>query len=180
MYYAILSIFLLTITACSQIRPDLPLSSNLLKLDYEGFTVWLDCGKRGAMKFQYNAQHDTGNEARTSNFRMDSNVPKECQQTSTKRYGQGYVPGHQVSANHLDYSPEAIKQSNYITNILPQAANMNRGAWLLTEKIIECYRDIDELLVIGGGARYLRRFYPIFVNPCLPRSRRPQPIQDDR
>jgi len=27
---------------------------------------------------------------------------------------------------------------------------MNRGAWLLTEEIIECYRDIDELLVIGG------------------------------
>ncbi|MEO1899818.1 MAG: DNA/RNA non-specific endonuclease, partial [Methylococcales bacterium] len=32
----------------------------------------------------------------------------------------------------------------------PQAANMNRGAWLRTEEIIECYRDIDELLVIGG------------------------------
>jgi endonuclease G len=35
-------------------------------------------------------------------------------------------------------------------NILPQAANMNRGAWLLTEEIIECYRDINELLVLGG------------------------------
>nr|HIL74685.1 DNA/RNA non-specific endonuclease [Rhodospirillales bacterium] len=35
-------------------------------------------------------------------------------------------------------------------NILPQAANMNRGAWLLTEEITECYRDIDELLIIGG------------------------------
>ena len=37
-----------------------------------------------------------------------------------------------------------------MTNILPQAANMNRGAWLLTEEITECYRDIDELLIIGG------------------------------
>ena len=36
-----------------------------------------------------------------------------------------------------------------MTNILPQAANMNRGAWYRTEKIIECYRDIDELLVLG-------------------------------
>ncbi|MGZ3814692.1 MAG: DNA/RNA non-specific endonuclease, partial [Mucilaginibacter sp.] len=41
-------------------------------------------------------------------------------------------------------------QSNYMTNILPQTSQMNRGAWLLTEEIIECYRDIDELLVIGG------------------------------
>ena len=125
MYYAILSIILLTITSCSPIRPDLPSSRDirsskvfedsesrqtppsgkLLQLNYEGFTVWLDCEKRGAMKYQYNAQHDTGNEARASNF---------------------------------------------ITNILPQSANMNRGAWLLTEEIIECYRDIDKLLVIGG------------------------------
>jgi len=31
-----------------------------------------------------------------------------------------------------------------------QAANMNRGVWLLTEEITECYRDIDELLIVGG------------------------------
>mgnify|MGYP000187931463 CR=1 FL=1 len=37
-----------------------------------------------------------------------------------------------------------------MTNILAQAANMDRGAWLLTEEIIECYRDIDELLIIGS------------------------------
>ena len=37
-----------------------------------------------------------------------------------------------------------------MVNILPQAGRMNRGAWLLTEEIIECYRDIDELLVMGG------------------------------
>ncbi len=170
MYYVILSILLLTITACSQIRPEspssrdtqastvfsdskngqIPLSGKLLRLNYEGFTVWLDCEKRGAMKFQYNAQRDTGNEARASNFKFDPNVPAECQQTSTKGYGQGYDRGHQVPANHLDYSLVAIKQSNYVTNILPQTAQMNRGAWLLTEEIIECYRDIDELIVIGG------------------------------
>jgi endonuclease G len=44
----------------------------------------------------------------------------------------------------------AIKQFNTMTNVLPQTSQMNRGAWLLTEEIIECYRDIDELLVLGG------------------------------
>ena len=61
-----------------------------------------------------------------------------------------YDRGHLVPANHLDTSDEAIKATNTMTNILPQAANMNRGAWLQSEEIIECYRDIDELLVIGG------------------------------
>jgi endonuclease G len=119
MHYVILSILLLTLTACSQIRPEypssdspsrqIPPSGKLLQLNYEGFTVWLDCEKRGAMKFQYNAQHDTGNAARAKNFKLDPNVPVECQQTSTKGYGHGYDRGHQVPANHLDYSPEAIK-----------------------------------------------------------------------
>ncbi|GFO72618.1 endonuclease G, mitochondrial [Bathymodiolus japonicus methanotrophic gill symbiont] len=126
---------------------------DLMKLDYEGFTIWLDCQKRGAVKFRYNAQRDTGNFKRSSRFYLDPNVPKECQQYSAKTYkakDQRYDRGHLVPANHLDYSKSAIKGSNTMTNILPQAANMNRGAWLMTEEITECYRDIADLLIIGG------------------------------
>jgi endonuclease G len=123
---------------------------NLLRLDYEGFTVWIDCEKRGAVKFRYNAQRDDGSEPRADHFKIDPYVPKECQQTSAKGYGHGYDRGHQVPANHLDSSAVAIRQSNFMTNILPQTSQMNRGAWKLTEEIVECYRDIDELLVIGG------------------------------
>jgi len=128
-------------------------AADIKRLDYKGFTVWVDCEKRGAVKFQYNAQRDTGNFKRKKSFYYDPDLPKSCQQTSTKSYkkkGQRYDRGHLVPANHLDFSKKAIKQSNYMTNILPQAANMNRGAWLLTEEITECYRDIDELLIIGG------------------------------
>jgi endonuclease G len=118
-------------------------SDSLLQLDYEGFTVWLDCARRGAVKFRYNAK-------RYGQFFLDPQVPAACQQTSAQAYGHNYDRGHLVPANHLDASESAIKATNTLTNILPQAANMNRGAWLLTEEIIECYRDIDELLVIGG------------------------------
>jgi endonuclease G len=124
--------------------------NNLMKLDYDGFTVWLDCEKRGAVKFQYNAQRDTGSFPRVEKFTLDFNVPAQCQQTTANAYGKNYDRGHLVPANHLDYSASAIKATNNMTNILPQAANMNRGAWLQTEEIIECYRDISELLVIGG------------------------------
>jgi len=128
-------------------------TQDLIELNYEGFTVWLDCSKRGAVKFRYNAQRDTGNFKRSNQFHLDPNVPKECQQDSAKSYkskGKKYDRGHLVPANHLDYSKSAIKTSNTITNILPQAANMNRGAWIVTEEVTECYRDIDELLIIGG------------------------------
>ena len=128
-------------------------ASEIKRINYEGFTVWVDCDKRGAVKFQYNAQHDTGSFKRHKSFHIDSNVSSSCQQISAKTYKQKcqrYDRGHLVPANHLDYSKVAIRQSNFMTNILPQAANMNRGAWLLTEEITECYRDIDELLIIGG------------------------------
>jgi len=123
---------------------------NIIQLDYEGFTVWVDCSRRGPTKFRYNAQHDGGNAKRSDKFMQDPKVPSECQQTSAKTYGHGYDRGHQVPANHLDASQTAIKQTNFMTNILPQTSQMNRGAWLATEEIVECYRDIDELLVLGG------------------------------
>ncbi len=46
-------------------------AANIQRLDYEGFTVWLDCEKRGAVKFQYNAQRDTGNFKRKTSFYYD-------------------------------------------------------------------------------------------------------------
>jgi endonuclease G len=137
-------------SSAAEVNTQITREEDLLELDYQGFTIWLDCRQRAPVKFRYNAQHDAGNEARAKDFRLDSDVPKECQQTSTVAYGHGYDRGHQVPANHLDASPVALKQSNYMTNILPQTSQMNRGAWLQTEEIIECYRDIDELLVIGG------------------------------
>jgi endonuclease G len=130
-----------------------PASAEIMRLDDEGYTIWLDCDRRGAVKSRYNAQRDQGDFKRLKSFFLDPHVPKRCQQTSTASYKHAdkrYDRGHLVPANHLDNIPEALKQSNYMTNVLPQAANMNRGAWLRTEEITECYRDINELLIIGG------------------------------
>ena len=50
-------------------------SDNILKLDYSGFIVWLDCSKRAPIKFQYVAQRDTGSFKRYDKFSLDPNVP---------------------------------------------------------------------------------------------------------
>jgi endonuclease G len=132
------------------VPPDI-LQTGVLKVEHEGFALWVDCAQRAATKFQYNAQFDTGNSSRDEwRFAEDDLTPKECQQTSNISYGKNYDRGHLVPANHLDYSRQSVKESFYMTNVLPQASNMNRGAWLATEEIIECYRDVDDLVVIGG------------------------------
>lgn len=127
------------------------------RVNYEGFTVWLNCQEHAVAKFRYNAQRDSGSFPRSSTFRLDPAVPYECQPSSTNSFKTDapgaltYERGHQVPANHLEYSELAIRQSNFMTNILPQAATLNRGAWLRTEEIVECYRDQMELLVLGGA-----------------------------
>jgi len=35
-------------------------ASEIKRINYEGFTVWVDCDKRGAVKFQYNANMTLG------------------------------------------------------------------------------------------------------------------------
>lgn len=124
--------------------------AEILELNYTGFSVWLDCEKRGSVRFEYTAQADSGSLPRKNNFTFDPDIEDRCQQKSTKSYGHQYDRGQLVPANHLDHSVMGIKESNMITNVLPQARNMNRGAWLLTEEITECIRDIEPLHVIGG------------------------------
>ena len=58
-------------------------AAEVLRLDYEGFTVWLDCDRRGAVKFRSNAQRDQGHLKRHQRFYFDPQAPKRCQQTST-------------------------------------------------------------------------------------------------
>lgn len=128
-----------------------------LKKDYEGFTVWLDCREHAVAKFRYTASRDRGDYDRVGTFKLDPSVPYECQPSSAESFKTNapnaltYERGHQVPANHLDFSEVAITQSNYMTNILPQTWQLNRGAWAQSEKIIECYRDQTELLVLGGA-----------------------------
>lgn len=126
--------------------------------DYQGFTVWLDCQEHAPFKFRYNAGHDFGDYPRTDQFRLDPGVPYECQPSSTQTFSTKNIPGaptyhrgHLVAANHLDYSEQAIRESFFMTNILPMTQQLNLGAWAATEKITECYRDHSELLILGGA-----------------------------
>ena len=122
---------------------------------YTGFEVWESCAVRGAFRFAYDATMDCGNLARLRSYCTDKAFPAECQQTSGKAYptvgGTKFDRGHLVPSNHFDNDAVAIRETNRMTNILPQVDLMNRGAWLETEELIECYRDLEPLRVLGGA-----------------------------
>jgi endonuclease G len=61
-------------------------SAEVIQLNYAGFTVWLDCSRRGAVRFQYTLTRDQGNQKRHGRFYRDPDVPDRCQQTRTDSY----------------------------------------------------------------------------------------------
>ena len=63
----------------------------------------------------------------------------------------GHDRGHQIPANNFDYDKKVCAKTNYMTNIMPQADRMNRGAWLKTEMMGECQRQLAPLTIVGGG-----------------------------
>jgi endonuclease G len=143
--------------------PALSLAGPLIyEKHYHGFTVWLDCTEHGAVAFRYDLDTDQGDISREGvSFIPDPSVPAECQPSSGDTFSSNdpgisatgtFDRGHLVPANHMDNDLFSITDSFFATNILPQQSTFNRqsGAWFLTEKITECYRDIAPLTIWGG------------------------------
>jgi endonuclease G len=130
-------------------------AQDIREIQYDGFKVWVDCQRRGAVRFFYAAHRDSGSLPRGSSYTIDPDTPRECQSKSTGTFGTkrgiAFDVGHQVPANHFDGSTKAIRQANHWTNLLPQTSSMNKGAWRQTEDIIECLRNQVVLQVWGGA-----------------------------
>ncbi|MDN3661051.1 DNA/RNA non-specific endonuclease [Vibrio agarivorans] len=132
----------------------LPVQAQVIDVNYGWFRIQLNCETKSAEGWQYTAVKDTNNYPRHERFYHDSTIPNRCQQTSQGTYksrGQvSYDRGHLVPANAMDSHEEAIRLSNMMVNVLPQVKEMNRGAWLETERYVECRRDHSPVSVWGG------------------------------
>ena len=153
--------------------------------EYSFGKLWVDKNARGVSRFEYTARQDCGRLDRHGSFRIDHKrselqattgraYPKYCD--APKRDGKAwsldglsssqikdqcvsvlaYDRGHLIPANHFDDNKETIKETNYMINILPQSDKMNRGAWLDTEMIVECLRDVEVVQVMGGAVYPLK------------------------
>lgn len=130
--------------------------AELAKVEHEDFTLWVSCERRGVEVFHYETEPDRANFKKSHNFKFDPKLPDHCEQFSKGTYKRpegepGYDRGHLVPANHWDGDQESIDGTMVVSNMLPQARNMNQnGAWKRTEVITECARD-DETLQVWGG-----------------------------
>ncbi len=72
-----------------------------------------------------------GGQARTDNFRADTDLPSGWYAAGTSAYsGTGYDRGHLCPADDRDGSYDDMSATFLMTNMLPQTPNLNRITWL--------------------------------------------------
>lgn len=126
-----------------------PNTDTIRIIEYAGFTIAENCTRKGIECARWKLTKDKGNLPRPTGYSLDrKNL--DCQQISARDYGNGYDNGHLVNVNSLDSNLSSMKQSMYMTNILPQKSLMNRGAYFKTERIAECLRDQFDIINIAG------------------------------
>jgi endonuclease G len=94
-----------------------------------------------------------GSTDRRDDFRSDGTLPGNVPQASLADYvGSGYDRGHMTPSADRTLTAEANSQTFYLTNMIPQAANNNRGPWARLEDYCRTLVGSGkELFVISGG-----------------------------
>ena len=120
--------------------------------------------ERAGYTLQYNEQHEqpgwvaytitddelTGTWERTDDYRADPTISTGSASLSDYR-GSGFDRGHLAPAAAMKWSPQAMSESFYLSNISPQVAGFNRGIWrVLEEQVRSWARQNEEVHVVTG------------------------------
>jgi endonuclease G len=133
-------------------------AKNSIDLDYGAFKVNYSCVHRGYNFVSYTSVPDGGSLDRYQPFHIDASLPSGCpSKNATRSYktpkgAEKYDRGHGVHQNIFDHDAGIMRKTNFMTNIVPQQATLNRrGLSRELEKRIECARDNVEVKVWLGN-----------------------------
>jgi len=96
----------------------------------------------------------TGTAKRKDNFRDDPAIPSEHDVTLADYAGKPYDRGHLSAAADNSASDEQMSQSFYLSNMVPQNPNQNRGAWRILEDRIRNIAKSGRTLYVTVGTVY--------------------------
>jgi endonuclease G len=92
---------------------------------------------------------------RRDDFREDPAVKPECRSTLADYAGTGYDRGHLVPAANNTQSAEIMSDSFFLSNMVPQVPNNNRGIWRILElQVRDAVRSTGQDLYVISGAVY--------------------------
>lgn len=90
---------------------------------------------------------------RSDDFRVDDTFPASETQAQLSDYsGSGYDRGHMCPSADRTKTTAANQQTFYLTNMVPQAGNNNRGPWVGLENYLRnLVESGKEIYVVAGG-----------------------------
>ena len=95
---------------------------------------------------------DLGDSGRSDNFRPDPDLPADWQITPNDYRGSGYDRGHVCPSGDRTNSRADNNVTFYMSNMLPQTAELNRAVWADFEnELRDIVRQNNEIYVIAGG-----------------------------
>ena len=94
-----------------------------------------------------------GSTPRQDDFRPDDTLPPTLPQAQLADYsGSGFDRGHMCPSGDRTLTVDANSQTFYLTNMVPQAANNNRGPWEgLESESRTIAQSGKELFIVAGG-----------------------------
>lgn len=120
-------------------------------IDYAGMKVSFNSTKHipNWVAWELTAAEATGQEERKSKFMTDNRVAG-CSMPDDYT-NSGYDRGHMAPAGDMKWSPLAMKESFYMTNICPQHKKLNAGSWKRLEEKCRDWALADSAIIIIAG-----------------------------
>lgn len=158
----------------------LPENTKAQEIDYNGFHVSFNPDHHipNYVVWQLTKAKAAGKGKRESQFDVDPNV-QGCATLEDYRRS-GYDRGHMAPAGDMKWSDLSMTQCHYLTNIVPQNHELNKGVWnAIEQKSREWVEVEDSLIIITGpvltddnlekighsGVTVPRRFFKIILAP---------------
>jgi endonuclease G, mitochondrial len=98
--------------------------------------------------------HITGPAKRKDNFRNDPAIPPQYQSQLSDYAGQPYDRGHLAPGADNTHSEHAMSDSFYLSNMVPQVPNHNRGIWKQLETAVRVWVAQGKDIYVVSGTLY--------------------------
>lgn len=102
------------------------------------------------VSYELTRKETKGKEKRSNRFITDPQV-RGLIATNTDYAHSGYDKGHMAPAADMKWSPQAMKESFYFSNMCPQHPQLNRRGWKNLEEKIRDWAIADSAIIIICG-----------------------------
>ena len=109
------------------VRTNPALKSEIVRYTGMDLSFNSDAHEPNWVAWELTADETTGPVKRSSKFIADIDVAGSAMPSDYTN--SGYDRGHKAPAGDMKWSPEAMQETFYMTNICPQAKPLNTGAW---------------------------------------------------